>query len=359
MSIAIDQTIQDVITQLKTTTDEEVIKAIVTNAWTKLKKVVPSESSFLKRVRTPLRKAIAKAFPERNIEEQNVPGYYRTNAGKNKEGRWEHLGLWYATTNEDRWNITGDAARAEYWRNLPTFPEKPVDEQSAPEPVDEQSATEPVDEQSATEPVDEESAPEPEQTELTPLKLEDMTLEQLELDAETQQIVGNALNHSGMSLAEFIKQACTVYAKTVMGKAKQADDDLASVPTEELLNVSQEIDGKEVRSKYFTHPKRAEELTRRAIEAIKRHNANAPEKTQRWAITQTAIQLLTGSRPATIKEILKKYQTDIENHHRTYELSTLNEIKNEYVLDPMINRKGKNRKIESDIDFIGLVPDGL
>ncbi|MBW4632622.1 MAG: hypothetical protein KME30_12225 [Iphinoe sp. HA4291-MV1] len=150
-----------------------------------------------------------------------------------------------------------------------------------------------------------------------------------------------------MSLFDFIKQACKVYAKTIEGKAKQFDDDLSGVPTEKLLNVSQVVDGKEVRSKYFTHPKRAEELTKRAIAAIARHNINAPKKSQRWMITQTALQALTGSRPATIKKLLEQYKPMIDDHNHKYELN------------PYDNRKGSDRKIENEVDLVALVPDGL
>lgn len=62
-----------------------------------------------------------------------------------------------------------------------------------------------------------------------------MTIENLNLDTETHAIVQDALNHSGMSLADFIKQACKVYGKTLVGKATQVND-LESISTEELLN---------------------------------------------------------------------------------------------------------------------------
>lgn len=61
-----------------------------------------------------------------------------------------------------------------------------------------------------------------------------------------------------------------------------------NIPTEELKSDS-----------YKTHLGRADKLARRAIYALEMHNNNS-----RY-INQTAIQCLTGSKPATIKEILQ------------------------------------------------------
>jgi hypothetical protein len=326
------QLAEKIVQKLQNITDELTIKKITLDAWKQLKELVPNESSF-GRARTILRKAIESTFPASN---EPKPGYYKTDAGKDKGQRYEHLALWYTTTNTKRWDVVGDAARAEYWGNLPPLPEKPSDEASTeqPQPVSQTTQTEEPIEKSKT-------------AKKSILTLKDMTLEQLELDSETQQIVSDALNHSGMTLADFIRQACKVYAKTVTGKAKQSEDDLSSVPTEELLNPSQVVDGKEIRTKYYTHPGRAEELTKRAITAIQRHNDNAPEKDQRWMITQTAIQALTGSRPATIKKILEQYKGMIDDHNQ------------KYGLNPYDNRKGNDRKIENEIDLVALVPDGL
>ncbi|MBP5977764.1 hypothetical protein HW132_34940 [Brasilonema sp. CT11] len=330
----IAETINDVIAKLQTVTDEESIKEIVTSAWLKLKAGINSDSTFVRKVRAPLRKAIVENFP---TTESAKPGYYQTEAGKNKNSRWEHLGLWYATTNENRWNVVGDEARAQYYSNLPPLPQtKQI------EPVDQAEQTEQTEQAEQVEQVEL-----VDQAELTTIKLEDMTLNQLEFDVETQQVLADALVHSGMSLADFIKQACKVYAKTLEGKAKQYEDDLTTVSTEELVNVSQEVAGKEIRNKYFTHPKRAEELTKRAIAAIQQHNTNATEKTQRWCITQTAVQALTGSRPKTVGEILARFKTMVDDHNQKYELK------------PYDNRKGNDRKIEHEINLITLVPNGL
>jgi hypothetical protein len=173
-------------------------------------------------------------------------------------------------------------------------------------------------------------------TKLEELTLENMTIEQLELDAETTTILENALEQSGMELAQFIKKAIMVYAKTITGKTKLRGEDLANVPTDTLLNDPS----------FNTHPGRAEELTKRAIQAIKYFNANvATENTDRWCITQSAIAKLTGSKPATIGKILEQYKDEIETHNQTYGL-------NDYS-----NRK-RDKKIE-DLNFTEYVPDGL
>lgn len=326
--------------ELQGITEEIEIREITLKYWQVIIEAVPN-SNARKRPRTKFVTAIEDKFP---ISNTFKPGYYRTKTGKGKTDRWEHLALWYATNSTDEkrieGEIIGEEARAEYRKKLPTLPKKPV-EQAIEQAIEQPQPTQSPEAEQVEQPE------QPEQPQLTKLKLKDMTLEHLELDTETQEIVSNALAHSGMDLANFIKQACTVYAKTLEGKAKQHDADLSTVPTKELLNVSQVVDGKEVRSRYFTHPKRAEELVKRAIAAIQNHNINSPEKEQRWMITQTALQALTGSRPATIKNLLEQYKELIDTHNQKYELN------------PYDNRKGSDRKIENEINLIELVPDGL
>jgi hypothetical protein len=86
-----------------------------------------------------------------------------------------------------------------------------------------------------------------------------MNIEQLELDPETQPTLLSALAQSGMPLPDFIRQAIKVYSKTITGKSQKRGEDLSAVPTDKLLNDPT----------YSTHPGRAEELTKRAIKAIK------------------------------------------------------------------------------------------
>lgn len=162
-------------------------------------------------------------------------------------------------------------------------------------------------------------------------------IEQLNLDSDTQSILEKAIGHSGMASENFIKQAVKVYAKTITGKAKQTSEDLSNVPTTKLLNDS----------KYKTHPARAEELTKRAIRAIKIFNSNkATENADRWCITQNAIASLTGSRQSSIKQILFQFKDDIETHNQTYGLNGYS------------NRK-PGHDIAEDIKLAELVPDGV
>ena len=164
-----------------------------------------------------------------------------------------------------------------------------------------------------------------------------MTIKQLNLDNETQQTLEQALEHSGMALDEFIKQAISVYAKTITGKARKHSEDLSNVPTAELLNDAQ----------WTTHPGRASELTKRAIRAIKFYNANkVGENADRWCITQSAIASLTGSRQSTIKKILERYLDDIESHNQTYGLNGYS------------NRKA-GKDITEEIDMAELIPNGV
>jgi hypothetical protein len=184
---------------------------------------------------------------------------------------------------------------------------------------------------------------EPTQSEIVTVRiqnqlLKEMTIEQLNLDTETQQTLEAALTQSGIPLDEFIKQAIKIYAKTITGKTRKHSEDLTTVPTDKLLNDPT----------YSTHPGRAEELTKRAIKAIKYYNANvATENADRWCITQSAIASLTGSRPSTVGKVLEQFKDDIESHNQTYNL------------DNYSNRKRGKPSIEETINLAELTPDGL
>ncbi|MGM3308895.1 hypothetical protein ACSQ6I_23440 [Anabaena sp. WFMT] len=301
----------ELIAELDHITDELTIKKATLKYWHEMKKAV-SEGNF-SRCRTTLRKAIQSAFPDK---ETATPGYYFTNSGKGQVERFEHLALWYATANEERWQVVGEDARKQYFGGLPELPKSEVtgDKSTVETKPEVITAVEPTPE----------------------LTLDSMNIEALELDADTQQKVQDALTHSGLSLAEFIQKACTIYATTLTGKAKQFDSDLSAVETQELLTSA----------KYKTHPGRAEELAKRAIVALENHNNNCTEKSQKWMITQTAIQSLIGSKPATVKAILENYKTRLDDHNTKHDLT------------PYDNRK-KDKIIQDDIDLAVLVPDGI
>lgn len=283
--------------ELQNLTDELAIKKVTLKYWGEMKKAV-SDGNFA-RCRTVLRKAIQSAFPDKN---EATPGYYFTKAGKGQVERFEHLALWYATANEERWEVVGDDARNQYHSGF--SPSLETATEVKPETI-----------------------------------TEDNTVTEViaNIPTETQQKVQDALDYSGMSLADFIEKACTIYATTLTGKAKQFDSDLSGVETQELLS-----------TKYKTHPGRAREMVKRAIQAIKIYNSEMVSDTaDRWHINQTAIQSLTGSKPQTVKEILADYQDDIDSHNANYELT------------PYLNRKADKRKIEDVIDVAALVPNGI
>ncbi|GBE95630.1 hypothetical protein [Nostoc cycadae] len=306
--------------QLKGVKDEQAIREITLKYWEPIRAAITSDNS-LKRPRTAFAKAITEKFPN---SQKRKPGYYHTKP-RGKAAHWEHLALWYATSNRDRWDVVGDEARVAYKVSFeqPTQPEQPTQ-------------TEQIEQtQQATQPEQTEQITLQQEATTTVLSLETMNIAQLELDVDTQKVVEDAIAYSGMSLAEFVKKACQVYAKTVTGKVKLADEDLTPVPTAELMS-----------EKYKTHPGRADELTRRAIYALEVHNNNCTERNQKWHINQTAIQTLTGSKPATIKKILENYQIRLDDHNAKHELN------------PYDNRK-PGIKIDEAINLVELVPDGL
>jgi uncharacterized protein YajQ (UPF0234 family) len=291
--------------------DELIIREITLKYWKPIRNEITSDNS-IKRPRTAFANAITNKFPNST---EAKPGYHYTKP-RGEEPIWEHLALWYATANKKRWDVIGDEAREEYKNSF----NKPKTETTQNEVTQtELTQTETT-----------------ETTQTTLKTLNDMNISQLQLDIETQEIVENAIAHSGMSLADFVRKACQVYAKTVTGKQGQYESDLTTVSTQELLK----------HSAYKTHPGRAEELAKRAIYALETHNNNCTEKSQKWMITQSAIQSLTGSKPATIKAILERYQTRLDDHNDKHELN------------PYDNRKA-GLKIDEDINLIKLVPDGV
>lgn len=288
-----EQVGKDLVTQLQGVTDEMTIKELTQNIVTEIKQTY-SEINSRRAPLTAIRKVVLAAFPD--TKKQQYDYQYFTNSGKGKIPRYQHLALKYLTLSKEEWDELREEPKQKY-------SDKPT-----------------------------ENKPQVKQK----ITLQDMNIETLELDADTQAIVRNALEHSGISLAEFIQKACTVYATTLVGKFKQFESDLSSVSTAELLT-----------AKYKTHPGRAREMVIRAIQAIKIFNGNEPEPTNRWMITQTAIQSLTGSKPATVKEILPDYQMDIDDYNTSCNFSS-----------PYINRK-PGKRIEDVINVAELVPEGI
>lgn len=291
---------KDLVSKLKKVKAEATIKKYcdeVTNSvWAS-----SDNKGTIKNRMVAIRKLVKEAFPD--TDEQEHPWQYFTNSGKGNIPRYEHLAFKYLPTADKK------------------QPDQLIEKDTQIQPSQQPAK------QAKKQPEAQHSQPQ--------ATLEDMKIEQLNLDAETQSMVENAIAYSGISLADFIRRACQVYAKTITGKVKLADEDLSAVSTADLLS-----------EKYKTHPARADELTRRAIYALEAHNNNCTERRQKWHINQTAIQTLTGSKPATIKKILEKYQTRLDDHNAKHELNTYD------------NRKAWI-KIDKAINLVNLVPNGL
>lgn len=289
---------REVVGKLEKISDEESIKALALETITEIKQHSESPAKR-ENARKSISREIHKIFPNRRTEAEC---YYHDPKGKKTDPKWRHLIFKYLKLDTADYDAIGGEERSQ-WKAQQAHQVEPQTEQP---------------------------------TKQNQLTLENMSIEQLQLDAETTEILENALEQSGMDLGQFIKQAVRVYARTITGKTKKRSEDLANVPTDKLLNDPS----------FNTHPGRAEELTKRAIQAIKYYNANvATENADRWCITQSAIAKLTGSKPATIGKILEQYKDEIETHNQTYKL-------NDYS-----NRK-RDKKIE-DLSFAEYVPDGL
>ena len=278
---------QELAQSLQGIEDEQAIRMLCEDVVNKINETYTTDNSKKNPLST-IRKAVLASFPNTSTKEHNAQ--YFTESGKGNIKRYQHLALKYLTFSKEFWDNQGNEARQEY--NLQQI--KP--------------------------------------------SVKNMTIEALELDTKTQEIVEQALSSSGKSLEDFIKQACRIYANTLVGKAKQLDSDLANVPTDELLN----------NKSYSTSSARPKELVKRAIKAIQIYNDEiATQKAERWMITQTAIQALTGSKPATVKLLLADYQTLIDDHNAKHNLT------------PYDNRKSNGVRITDIIKIHELVSFGM
>ena len=78
------------------------------------------------------------------------------------------------------------------------------------------------------------------------------------------------------------------------------------------------------------------------------HNDNCTETDQKWFLSATAINGLTGSRVQSVNEVLKDYKQMVDDHN------------NKHGLTAYTNRgSAKNRQIHLEIPMASLVPDGL
>ena len=165
----------------------------------------------------------------------------------------------------------------------------------------------------------------------------DMLFNLLDLDSNEINIIMNGLEYSKKSLIAFLRQSLLVYAKTINGKYHEFNDDLSSVLTYDLLNLD----------KYKTHPKRIEVLTIRAISAIQIYNDVCLKPENRWFISASIINELTGSRVTSINKICKEYKQIIDEHNSKYGLHSYTNRDNH-----------KNKDIKDYVNLVGLVPRG-
>jgi hypothetical protein len=303
---------RELIEKLKGITDEASIKALGD----------ATIQDILSRESTPKGRANALRMVSREITKQyprlesEAPAYWHDARGKESQPKWRHLIFKSLTLSTSDWDEVGDESRQE-WK---AQQQKEAQQQQKEVEKQQQEAKQQA---------------EPEEEFFT---LDDLIIDEFQLDAESQSLVEDAIALSGMTLADLTRQALRVYSKTITGKTRKQSEDLATVPTDKLLNDPT----------YSTHPGRAEELTKRAIKAIRYYNANvAVENADRWCITQSAIASLTGSRPSTVGKVLGQFKDDIESHNQTYNL------------DNYSNRKRGKPSIEETINLAELTPFGL
>jgi hypothetical protein len=302
---------REIAVQLEGLTDESAIRGI---ALATIEKIKASEELPDKRenAKKAISAEIRQKFPRLKSKSECVEAnclecYYHDPASREEHGKWRHLIFKYLKLDSADYDAIGGESRAQ-WKAQ----QQKETEQQQQEVRQQAKPVSPVSEA--------------------------LTIDQFQLDSESQQLVQEAIALSGMTLADFTRQALRVYAKTITGKTRKQSEDLATVPTDKLLN----------NPTYSTHPGRAEELTKRAIKAIKYYNANiATEQADRWCITQSAIASLTGSRPSTVGKVLEQFKDEIESHNVTYGL-------NDYS-----NRKRGKPSLTETIDLAQLVPDGL
>ena len=384
---------QEFIQKLKLLTDEIAIQKLT------IKYFDQTLINATKREITALRAAIIEAFPDKT---EPTPGYYFTKSGKGSVERYEHLSLWYLSTNTQLRCLSSEELRqhysnflsglsgdnesnkeaiAKYLQKVNELDAIPFDELrvignkkygvkncgkltkskliyeilcSKPEPTKQLEPTKPEPTKPVTEPtqpeptkpVTEPTKPEPtkpvtEPTQQPTLTLKTMNIETLELDADTQKNVIAALEHSGLSLADLLKKSLTIYCKTLAGKAKQFTTNLAEISTNDLL----------LKPELRTMPGRAEELLKRAIRAIHKYNSDCvSEDNERWFISLSSIQSLTGCNAKKVAELASKFELAIADANASFPEVT--QYTNKY-------RKVKGSTINQFVKFAELVPNGV
>ena len=186
---------------LQGVTDEATIKELAQSTVESIREAYPDNINSRKKPMADVRKAFRAVFPA--TKKQEHKGQYFTNSGKGNVPRYEHLFFQFFTLTTDEYDAVGDDARQQ-WK--------------------EQQQVETV----APAPVEAEPAP------VATAKI--MNISQLELDADTQKMVEEAIAHSGLSLSEFVRKSCQTYSAIVVGKAKMSNDDLTTVSNSRFTN---------------------------------------------------------------------------------------------------------------------------
>lgn len=288
---------------------------------------INSNGNLSKPILTGIRKIVAENFPSITTENEHPKNYYRTNAGKGKTDRWEHLALFHLSEKwQDRAKLIGDEAKENYFNGL-----KPFDSET------EQPIEQPI-EQTTEQPTEQSTNIE------TKGKLEMLTLTDLNLSEKLQNDVAFVLENTGLNLHEYLTKALEIYTNTAKGKIDARSESLAHISTQELIT----------NKKYSTHPQRPIELVRRTIEAIKKYNAEQPDPKDRWIITSNLLTTLTNVRQTTAKELLETvHKDDVESYHQNHP-----EFYKDGKLNPYHNRKeGQDAKLLINVAL--LVPDGI
>ena len=115
------------IKSLKNVTDEKEIKKTTTEYF-KENKLEEATSRHM----TILKNDIKKEFPDAS---EFTPGYYYTSQGKGAIARWEHLSIWYLTSNTDRWVLDTDELRKDYFSLLADINKQGADSETNKEAI--------------------------------------------------------------------------------------------------------------------------------------------------------------------------------------------------------------------------------
>lgn len=128
----------------------------------------------------------------------------------------------------------------------------------------------------------------------------------LKLADDEQELLNKASEYSGMSRDEIIKRGAIAEAKKAVSLAKHQAE-LADLDPEEL------------KKKTFkgVAAVRIEQIVTRIME----HNDNAPEKKDRFYISESLVFKLSGSNRKAIKEYFDSHHLMIDDHNHKYGLT--------------------------------------